>query len=143
MKYGLIMMCLYACFSLSAQNSPVKWSFKLNKVNDEKSEFYAKAEIAKGWNIYSVYMGEDGPIPTSFSFDEIVNGKIDGQVVEKSEKISVHDDIFDMQVIKFKDIAEFSQLLSGKNLAIKGSVTYMCCDSKRCLPPTEVSFDLK
>jgi hypothetical protein len=136
-------MFILACCSLNAQNSPVKWSFKLNKLNNEKAEFYAKADIEKGWNIYSVYMGEDGPIPTSFSFDEIINGKIEGKVIEKSEKITVHDDLFDMQVIKFKDIAEFTQSLSGSNLSVKGSVVYMCCDSKRCLPPTEVNFDLK
>ena len=127
-----------------AQNSPVSWDFSLNKTSESKAEFLAKANIAKGWNIYGVYMGNDGPVPTSFDFTEITLASLDGNIVEKSLKISVYDDLFEMDVIKFKEQAEFVQSINAKSgTKIKGTVLFMCCDSKRCLPPASVPFDLK
>jgi hypothetical protein len=128
-----------------AQTSPVKWSFELKNAGSGKTEFIAQADISSGWNIYSVYMEEGGPVPTAFTFDEIEKGKLEGQVIEKSEKIAAFDDLFEMNVIKFKNKAEFSQLIasSESNVKLKGNVFFMCCDSQRCLPPTKVVFDLK
>ncbi len=127
------------------QTSPVKWSFDLKKTDSSKAEFVAKADISKGWNIYSVYMGPDGPVPTAFTFDNDAKSILDGNIVEKSDKISAYDELFEMQVIKFKNEAIFSQLVnhSNQNLSLKGNVLFMCCDSQRCLPPTSVPFDLK
>lgn len=144
MKYLLFILVCFCSLSLNAQTSPVKWTFKLKKLDNQKSEFIAIADINKGWNIYSVYMEEDGPIPTSFTFSEVINGSLEGKIIEKSNKISVFDELFEMQVIKFKEIAEFSQIFSGEaGLSLKGNVIFMCCDSKRCLPPATVPFDLK
>ncbi len=134
-----------AMSSAKAQQSPVKWSFELKNKSGGKAEFIAKADISKGWNIYSVYMEDGGPVPTSFTFDEVVRGSLEGQIVEKSEKIAAYDDLFEMNVVKFKNIAEFSQVVANLdgNIKLKGNVLFMCCDSQRCLPPSKIPFDLK
>jgi hypothetical protein len=149
MKLSFLFILLFSAYFGSSQSktqetpSPVKWSFNLVKSANNSAEFLATADISKGWNIYSVYMGEDGPVPTSFSFDNIDGGILKGKIVEKSHKISAFDELFSMEVIKFKEKAEFSQLLDGQNISLKGTVMYMCCDSQRCLPPTSVPFALK
>ncbi len=133
----------FNAFSQDATPSPVKWGFELKKSKDDKVEFVASAKIEKGWNIYSVYMGQDGPIPTEFVFDKIENGSLEGKIVEHSTPIKVHDEMFDMEVIKFKEMAKFSQTIASKNgLKLQGEVLFMCCDSKRCLPPTTEKFNL-
>lgn len=134
-----------ASFSVFGQTSPVKWSFDIKKASADKAEFQATADISSGWNIYSVYMEDGGPIPTSFNFDKIENGKIEGNVIEKSQKITAFDNLFEMNVIKFKDKAEFTQAITNieSGFKVKGFVYYMCCDSQRCLPPTKAEFDLK
>ena len=48
----------------------------------------------------------------------------------------------------FADKAVFKQkiqILSNKDFTITGSLEFMCCDDKQCLPPNEVefAFDIK
>lgn len=144
MRYLSLFVFTVISLVLSAQKSPVSWKFSLEAQNNEKTTFVAKADIAKGWNIYAVYMSDEGPIPTSFSFDNIINGSKDGDVKEVSTPIKGHDDLFDMEVIKFKHEAVFSQSFKTKpGFQLTGSVTFMCCDNERCLPPATVNFDLK
>jgi hypothetical protein len=145
MKVLLLIISIVSCNVLFAQQAPVKWSFELKSTNAGKAEFTAKAIINKGWNIYSVYMEEGGPVPTVFTFDQVVKGSLEGKIIEKSEKITAYDDLFEMDVIKFKNTAEFSQALvyADKELRLMGNVLFMCCDSQRCLPPVKVPFDLK
>jgi hypothetical protein len=145
MKYLILFFPFLSSYALMAQQSPVKWSFELKSKNMESAEFTAKADISKGWNIYSVYMDDGGPVPTSFAFEEIIKGSLIGQIVEKSEKISAYDELFEMKVIKYKNYAEFSQIIakSESTIKLKGNVLFMCCDSQRCLPPSKIPFDLK
>jgi thiol:disulfide interchange protein DsbD len=126
--------------------SPVKWDFELTSNGTNKSEFKAIATINPGWNIYAVYMSDEGPIPTSFTFETIENGELEDKIVEKSKPIKGFDPLFEMEVIKFKETAEFIQVVKNKTGAkpiVKGYVTYMTCDSERCLPPVDVPFNVK
>lgn len=145
MKYLLLFLTIVSCNGLFAQQAPVRWSFELKSTATGKAEFTAKATINKGWNIYSVYMEDGGPVPTAFTFEQVIKGSLEGKIIEKSEKISAYDDLFEMNVIKFKNTAEFSQALSyvDKELRLMGNVLFMCCDSQRCLPPVKEPFDLK
>jgi hypothetical protein len=137
------MITSMSIFAQQDSKSPVTWTFEVKPNTEGKFEFSAVAKIEKDWNIYSVYMEEGGPIPTSFTFENLDGSVLDGKIVELSKSIKVHDDLFEMDVIKFKDTAKFSQLIAGKKGAmIQGTVEYMCCDSKRCLPPTVKKFNL-
>lgn len=53
--------------------------------------------------------------------------------------------MFGVEVIKFKEAASFEQKLKERPAggALGISVTYMTCDSKRCLPPTTVPLEVK
>jgi hypothetical protein len=131
------------CLAYAQVPKPVKWTFSLDAKNDGKAEFKATASIEKGWNIYSVYMGNDGPVPTSFDFTTIEGGSLDGKIIEVSKAMKAMDPLFDMEVIKFKEEAIFTNAVKGgKGLKLSGSVMYMCCDSARCLPPTTQAFNL-
>jgi thiol:disulfide interchange protein DsbD len=145
MRYLFFILAVIQLNNVYGQASPVKWSFELKNAGSGKAEFLALAEISKGWNIYSVYMDEGGPVPTSFTFEELEKAKLEGKIIEKSEKITSFDNLFEMDVIKFKEKAEFSQFLVAAegNVKLTGHVFFMCCDSQRCLPPTKVPFDLK
>lgn len=139
-------LLFFTCFAiiLQAQKSPVSWKFNLISQATDKALFTATASISKGWNIYAVYMSDEGPIPTSFTFETIYNGKAEGQITEVSPKIKGYDDLFGMDVIKFKEEAIFTQLFTTQpDFHLKGYVTYMCCDNERCLPPANIEFDLK
>lgn len=118
--------------------SPVKWDFKLDKINSGQYKVIATATMETPWVLYSQFTDSDGPIPTSFT--------VDGQDVvfkEESKVFSEIDDLFEVMVKTFKNKAVFSAILtkSGKN-NVTGSVEFMTCDGTKCLPPTEVAFNL-
>jgi hypothetical protein len=139
--FGLFVSLFFlTSIDLVAQKvSPVSWKFEMKKINTTDYEITATATMQPSWVLYSQFTNPDGPIPTLF----LVNGA-EVKFEEKSKVIKEHDDMFDVEVMKFKEKSVF--IYKGSNPAatpIKGSVEYMTCDGERCLPPVEVAFDLK
>ena len=141
------LLLFFACFAfqtLQAQmEEPVKWSFELKQVSDTEYDVIFNANIDRGWSVYSQYLDQGGPIPTSFSFDAGV--QIEGKAKEVGNKKETYDSVFGMNLVKFTDRARFTQRITvEKNVdVIKGYVTYMTCDESSCLPPTDVNFNLE
>ena len=133
--------------SLSAQIlNPVKWSFEAKKVNDTEFDLVATAKLDKGWNIYTQHInGDDGPIPTKFTFKETPQYQlIGGKPNEVSDhKKTGYDKIFAMNVTKFSESVQFIQRvkLTGSAAQISGSVEYGTCDDEKCLPPQDEAFN--
>lgn len=124
---------------ISEKESPVAWTFETKKLDNHNIEMIATATMQKSWVLYSQFMDDNGPIPTSF----IVNG-IEVKFEEKSKALKEFDVMFEVEVIKFKDKAVFTKVFPiKKGESISGFVTYMTCDGVKCLPPTDVTFDLK
>ncbi|RMG86796.1 MAG: hypothetical protein D6714_03540, partial [Bacteroidetes bacterium] len=90
---------------------PVKWSFSTEKVNDQEYNLKFTATIEPGWYVYSQFLeGEDGPIPTSFNFDESDHFELVGKAVENSDhRKEGHDPMFDMNIVKFAESVTFTQ----------------------------------
>ena len=49
---------------------PVTWSFSSEKVSDTEYDLIFTADIDPEWAVYSQFIGDDGPIPTTFTFEE-------------------------------------------------------------------------
>lgn len=127
--------------------NPVKWSWKFNKITDEEYDLVFSAKVQEGWYVYSQYLdGDDGPIPTAFTFDSENFEKV-GKNEEASEhRKEGHDPMFDMNIVKYSKEVSFTQKIKTSDISqpITGYLEYMTCDDTRCLPPKEVdfSFDL-
>jgi len=85
---------------------------------------------------------EDGPIPTSFIYDDF-NGAfkfIDNTSEEEGH--TVDDPVFQMKIKFFEKSAIFVQKIEvlGEETTVNGIVEFMVCDDSRCLPPTEVEL---
>ncbi len=127
------------------RETPVDWSFKAVKVDAAQYDLVFTAEIKSGWYIYSQHLEEGGPIPTAFYLDVADGFTPEGVTKEESEhKEEGHDDLFDMEVIKFKKKAVFTQRvkLSGKVQNISGYLEFMTCNGEQCMPPTSVDFNI-
>ena len=61
---------------------PVEWSTSVEKTSEDTYILVSKANIEKGWHLYAQDVQEDGPIPTTFSYD--LNNKLNllGQTKE-------------------------------------------------------------
>ena len=139
-----LIFCLFVAysFSVSAQEI-VTWSGEIVEEIGEKT-IKIKGEVADGWYIYSMNTNPDGPIPTELVFVENTDYALSGKLEEKGDLIEGYDELFEVNIMKYKDMIEYQQkLLSIKpNTTIKSQVTFMTCDKKRCLPPKTVDIDI-
>ncbi|MBO3099433.1 protein-disulfide reductase DsbD family protein [Gelidibacter pelagius] len=122
---------------------PVKWSTSVEKISDTEYDLISKATIDRGWHLYSQDVPEDGPIPTTFTYDTGADAELMGNTTEEEGR-TVNDPVFNMRIKYFDDSAEFRQRINilNKELSIvKGEVEFMVCDDMRCLPPSYIDLD--
>ena len=143
MKKVILFIALLTIWLGQAQIlEPVKWSTSVEKVSDTEYKLISKATIESGWHLYSQNVPEDGPIPTSFIYDDF-NGAfkfIDNTSEEEGH--TVDDPVFQMKIKFFEKSAIFVQKMEvlGEETTVNGIVEFMVCDDSRCLPPTEVEL---
>uniref|UniRef100_UPI00404B77AD cytochrome c biogenesis protein CcdA n=1 Tax=Daejeonella sp. TaxID=2805397 RepID=UPI00404B77AD len=152
MKKLLGIVLLFFCFAAQAQFpdpnakifDPVKWSYSSEKINDKELDLLITAKIEKGWHLYSQFIEEGGPIPTSFKFNPSAAYKLIGKVTESPKPITAFDKNFNMEIAWHKDQAVFKQRISLNKpaAAVTGVLEFMVCDDQRCLPPAEVEFEV-
>ncbi|QXP68553.1 cytochrome c biogenesis protein CcdA [Polaribacter sp. AHE13PA] len=144
MKKIILILLLTLGFTSYAQVfEPVKWTTSVEKVSETEYNLVAKASIDKGWHLYSQNVPEDGPIPTSFSFEENEGYSLIGNV-EEEEGHTIDDPVFNMVIKFFEDSATFKQkikITSTELTAIIGEVEFMVCDDSKCLPPTYIDLE--
>ncbi|MEO6404390.1 MAG: protein-disulfide reductase DsbD domain-containing protein [Ferruginibacter sp.] len=133
-------------FAANAQiENPVQWSYTAKKISDKNYELHITATLDNKWHIYSQNAG-DGPEPTVLSFDKNPLVKLDGKVQEKGKMEKEYDNNFKSELRFFSHTVDFVQKIKLKSTAstlVKGSISYMVCNDKKCLPPKEVPFTLK
>ena len=143
--FFLLFISLFT-LTVSAQIfSPVKWAVTLTPGADGNHTLVAKATIDEGWWVYSQFLeNEDGPIATTINFDAGSHYKLVGKSKESDNAKKIFDKVFEMEVIKFQKYLTIEQKIKvlDASKAISGYVNYMTCDNERCLPPTDVEFNL-
>jgi thiol:disulfide interchange protein len=143
MKSILIFLFLTFTLGLFSQiEDPLQWSTSVEKVSDTEYILVSKATIEEGWHLYAQEVPEDGPIPTTFSFDTSnENFSLIGKTLEE-EGHTVDDPVFEMKIKFFENSAIFRQRVktTAEINTIKGVVEFMVCDDTKCLAPTEVDL---
>jgi thiol:disulfide interchange protein len=126
---------------------PVKWTFEINQLTNNEYELIYKASIQKGWSVYSQYTSDDGPVPTSVTYESSEGITLVGKATESGTKKEGIDSYFGVNVIKY--LADKPYVITQKikvrdpSKPIIGYVNYMACDHEKCLPPTDVDFEFK
>ncbi len=143
MKRLIFLLTLFSIFIVDAQVfEPVKWESSVEKISETEYKLISKASIEPGWHLYSQNVPENGPIPTTFIYDD-ANGafKIVGNTSEE-EGHTVDDPVFEMKIKFFEKTAVFEQKVevTGDKTTLNGFVEFMVCDDTKCLPPTEVDL---
>ncbi len=140
---------LFAFIQTQAQIlTPVKWKFEQKSLGNGEFELIYTANIDKGWTVYSQFVDEGGPVPTSIEYDNAEIIELIGKAEESGKKKEGNDKIFQMHVIKYLADEPFiiTQKVKVKDASkpLTGYLSYMTCDKEKCLPPTDVdfSFDL-
>ncbi|RZL18746.1 MAG: sugar transporter [Pedobacter sp.] len=143
-KMILGVFMLFIAFSAKSQIlKPVTWSYAFKKTSPTEATVYIKATIDDNWHLYSQTVKEGGPVKTTFTFPKSTAYTLVGQTIEP-KPISKYEQTFSMDVAFFEKTALFSQKikLKGKSAVVKGTVEFMTCDDKQCLPPEEIAFSI-
>ncbi|NNE15947.1 MAG: hypothetical protein HKN51_13265 [Saprospiraceae bacterium] len=146
MRYcKILLFLLISSFVLAQELDPVSWSYNIEQIEGDEYLLVFKAEIEPGWTVYSQFTSDDGPVPTSLNFESEGVSKV-GESVEKGSKKEGFDKIFEVDVIKFLAdepfIIEQKIKIDAGVENVVGYLTYMTCDKEKCLPPSDVEFDL-
>ncbi|MDE3742779.1 protein-disulfide reductase DsbD family protein [Maribacter polysaccharolyticus] len=141
-KLLIIIVFAFTTSGFSQILDPVSWSTSVEKISDTHYELISKASIETGWHLYSQNVPENGPIPTTFSYDDS-DGSF--KIIDNTEEEighTVHDPVFEMEIKFFENSAIFKQKVEVRpgTKSINGSVEFMVCDDARCLPPTEIDL---
>ncbi|MHA7941926.1 protein-disulfide reductase DsbD family protein [Formosa sp. 3Alg 14/1] len=139
----LVLLFTFSLTSFSQILDPVKWSTTVEKVSDTEYKLISTANVDIGWHLYSQFVPEGGPIPTTFIYDNSEETfSLEGNTTEGEGHV-IDDPVFEMKIKLFEGESEFVQLvkLSQPVKTINGFVEFMVCDDTRCLPPTEVELE--
>lgn len=124
--------------------TPVKWKFSVvQEPSKDEATIVLKAIIDKGFHVYSQFV-EGDPIPTTFIFNPSKDYALVGKTTE-SKPEEKFDPNFNVVLKFFSDQAVFKQKIkikSEKDFHIKGTLNYLSCNDKMCLPPEDVEFDV-
>lgn len=138
-------LLIILAFMISAANSqilnPVKFDYSVVKKGADSYELHIKTKIEPHWHLYSVNNPDGGAQATVV---KVKQGKANGKIKEVGKLISVHDAQFNVNQKYFENSVDFVQLVKAKNLkVISGTIEYMVCNDRQCLPPKEVEFKVK
>lgn len=141
-----IVVLIFAFLNSKAQlENPVVWTYTAKKITSKQYELHMTANIQPNWHIYSQDAGK-GPEPTSFTFSKNPLVKFEGKVVEVGKLEKAFDPNFNSTLKFYNNKVDFVQKVNLKSTAstvIKGTLTFMVCNDRKCLPPKDVPFSIK
>ena len=131
--------------AMSQLKDPVQWSFNAVKKADKTYEITFSATVLKPWHIYSQTTPKGGPVPTKFTFKTNPLVVVKGIPKENGSLKNVHDQYFGVDVKYFNDKVSFVQTVTLKadtKTNLTGTIEYMVCNDKQCLPPKTIDIML-
>jgi hypothetical protein len=132
--------------SLSASSQilkPVKWSYATKKISSTEAIVFMKATIENGWHIYSLAASQRGPVKTTFSFSPAKSFSLEGGVAGPAPS-TMYEKAFGTNVGYFEKNVVFRQKIrvDGSNVMVKGTIEFMVCSVRQCLPPATIEFSI-
>lgn len=144
-----ILSLSFALIILSAVKAqvqtPVQWAFAAKKINATTYEVHLTASMESGWHIYSQSTPEGGPVPTSIEFSKNPLLILDGKAKEVGKLEQHFETLFGVEVKQFSNKVDFVQVVKIKGkakTALNGSVEFMTCNDRECLPPRTQKFSI-
>lgn len=144
-RYIFSLVFLLAAFPAFCQQNPVTWTFTVAAETDGRVTLQATADIQDGWYVYSQHLDGDGPVPTELTITAQDGLTLLDEPVERGNRIDGYDEIFGMDIVKYKKEMTITQTLRlAKDVRnVQGEVLFMCCNDEQCLPPRQVPFSIE
>jgi len=153
MKYAIIVLCaLFFTTGAMGQGQPllrkaadipIRWSYEVKKLDRNEYELIFRADLQKGWHIFSQNPGDSSLIGPTFSFDDNGNIRRLGELKEKGKLTETTMEGYDAKIRYFEGVVEFIQKISylGESTKITGEHRFQICNDNMCLPPATQRFE--
>jgi hypothetical protein len=131
--------------AFSQVKNPVKWTFAAKKIDPVTYEINLTATLDAGWHIYSQTTPDGGPSATVITFTQNPLITLDGGVKEVGKLEQKFEELFGVDVKQFSNKVVFVQTVKLKakaKTAVNGTVEFMSCNNKECLPPSSQKFSV-
>jgi DsbC/DsbD-like thiol-disulfide interchange protein len=145
MTIGICLM-LFAVRANAQINNPVMWLYSAKKIADKTYELHMTATINANWHLYGQGPGATGLEPTTtitFINNPLIN--FEGSIREVGKPEQYYDKNFKSVLKYYTNTVDFVQtvkLRSSISTVIKGTVKYVVCNDRSCLPPKDVPFTI-
>lgn len=143
--WSVVLLTLLAAGATAQVRNPIKWTYESKKIDAKNYELTITATIDPGWHIYTIDHKADIGVATSFSFNKNPLGELKGGVKTSAKPKKSKDPSTGEMVAFYEGKVVFTQAVALKS-AVKttytGTVEFMACDDKMCLPPTEKVFTI-
>jgi hypothetical protein len=139
-----VLMLFFAGFAQAQINNPVLWTYSAKKIEDKTYELHITATINGNWHLYAQDAGE-GPEPTTFKFTPNPLISFDGKVKEVGKMEKSFDKNFNSVLKYYANKVVFVQKVKVRSAVatvVKGTVNFMVCNDRQCLPPRDVPFTI-
>ena len=143
--FTVITMLMFTVMVNAQIDNPVIWSYSAKKIADKTYELHITATITGNWHLYAQDAGE-GPEPTTFSFTANPLISFDGGVKEVGKMEKSYDKNFGSVLKYYANKVDFVQKIKVRSsiaTVVNGTVNFMVCNDRKCLPPRDVPFSIK
>lgn len=142
--FTAMFLLLFAGVANAQINNPVSWTYTAKKIADKTYELHMTATIGGNWHLYAQDAGK-GPEPTTFVFTKNPLISFDGKVKEVGKLEKSFDKNFNSVLKYYGRKVDFVQKIKVKSAiatVVKGTVNFMVCNDRQCLPPRDVPFTI-
>lgn len=131
----------------TTSDNPVKWRVEAKMTSSHEGIVTIVASIASGWHLYGTELPEDGPLPTTFDFSQSKGIVFTDDLVPSEAAIAHQDANFDLTLDWWSGRVTFTRhfrLMKQdiNDATIGGSIKYMSCNDKTCMPPKTQTFKI-
>ena len=128
--------------SFAQLEQPISWSYKAVKISKNEAVLQVKANLKEKWHIYSLAV-KGIAAKTSFDFKTSKDYTLLGKMIEP-KPIAKYDRILKTNLTYFENEVTFTQKvkLNKTPTTVKGTVAFMVCNDKQCLPTDEIAFSI-
>ncbi len=142
-KYALLVITLaVVCIAHAQMVDPVKFTSKMNMLENGMAEIVFDATIAPGWHVYSSDIADDGPIKATFHADRMEGAVTVGGLKPKGKVSEEFDQMFGMNLRFFTLKGTFVQKIrfTKPDYDIDCYLEYGACNDEMCMPPMTAQF---
>ncbi|MFN5506421.1 MAG: protein-disulfide reductase DsbD domain-containing protein [Flavobacteriia bacterium] len=143
MRTALLSFVFFSLISTSAfGQEKIQWSFDFVPY---PASLQISAKIENGWHLYALDLDPSiGPVPTQIVLEKNKAVQVLNAFEANTKAKQSYDPNFGAEVSYFENSFEARNRIKVKKpTTVKGELTYMLCDDKRCLPPQTVPFEIK